>query len=347
MPPEQVTAFAPGRVNLIGEHTDYNEGLALAFSIATGVTVRATAADDGQIRAAALDLGEDDAFAAGAAPAAVPGWRAFLRGMVAELGAVGVEVPAAGIEIAGTVPRGAGLSSSAALEVALGLALLERAEAPRPADWELARICSRVENVWVGARTGLLDQVTSLRGKAGTALRIDFQSEQITPVRLALGQWRLVTLDSGDRHANAESGYNERRAECAQACERLGIASLRDADLEMVQRLPMPLSARARHIVEENDRVDAAVAALAADDLPALGRLLDASHASQRDLFAVSTPAVEAAVAALHDAGAAGARIMGGGFGGHVLALIPPDGDVPPGAHAVLAGPGAHVLAAS
>ena len=338
------TAFAPGRVNLIGEHTDYNEGLALPFAIDAGVSVRANATGGPWIEALAVDLAERDSFLIGEEAPSPGGWRDFVRGVSAELAEAGLPVAGALLEIRGSVPRGAGLSSSAALEVALCLALLALSDADVVPPWPLARICSRVENEWVGAHTGLLDQLASVCGRADAALRIDFHSGVITPVPLELGEWRLVTLDSGARHENAQLGYNERRSECAQACAALGIATLRELEPAMLDRLAAPLDARARHVFEENARVDAAVAALARGDLAELGALLDRSHASLRDLYAVSTPAVEAAVALLLGAGAAGARVIGGGFGGHVLGLLPPGIEGPPGALEVRPGPGARVL---
>ncbi len=344
MPPERVTAFAPGRVNLIGEHTDYNQGLALPFAIAEGVEVAAAAIEPRRIDAHAVDLGETDVLELDAAPVRAAGWRAFVRGVVAELQRAGASLRGTELQIRGSVPPGAGLSSSAALEVALCLALLAIAGTPRPDGRDLARLCSRVENEWVGARTGLLDQLASVFGEADHALCIDFRSLEIEPVPLRLGSWLLVTLDSGERHAHSESGYNRRRAECALACERLGVASLRDATPESVVRLPAPLDARARHVIEENERVREAVSALARGDLAAVGRLLDASHASLRDLYDVSTAAVEAAVEALRRAGAAGARVIGGGFGGHVLGLMPPGSIPPAGARNVRPGAGARLL---
>ena len=341
---ERVEAFAPGRVNLIGEHTDYNQGLALPFAITEGVTVRAAAMGEPRIEALALDLGEEDEFGLAAPPRGAGGWRAFVRGVVAELLGAGVPLVGAQLEIAGTIPRGAGLSSSAALEVALSLALVALSDADPPDRRSLARICSRAENEWVGAQTGLLDQLASLFGRADAALRIDFRSLQITPVKLELGDWTLVTLDSGERHANAQSGYNERRAECEQASAALGVASLRDADPALLGDLRSPLAERAQHVVAENERVDRSVAALQRADWTEVGRLLDASHASLRDLFDVSTPAVEEAVARLHDAGALGARLIGGGFGGNVLGLLPAGAEVPSGAREVRPGPGAHLV---
>jgi galactokinase len=344
VPPERVTAFAPGRVNLIGEHTDYNQGLALPFAITEGVTVRATATGDTQIEAEALDLGERDAFAVAQPARPAWGWRAFVRGAVAELQLAGFPVVGARLEIGGTIARGAGLSSSAALEVALCLALLGLTDTTPPEGRQLARICSRVENEWVGAHTGLLDQLASLYGRADAALRIDFQSLEIEPVPLALGDWQLVTLDSGEHHTHAASGYNQRRAECARACEILGVDSLREASAESLASLPAPLSDRARHVMSENARVEQAVAALTRGDLAELGRLLNASHASLRDLYEVSTPAVESAVARLREAGATGARLMGGGFGGHVLGLMPPGTRPPADSRAVRPGPGARLI---
>ncbi|HEY3020765.1 MAG TPA: galactokinase family protein [Solirubrobacteraceae bacterium] len=343
MPAERVVAHGPGRVNLIGEHTDYNGGLSLPFAIAAGVTVTATARADGLVVARALDRGESDRFAL-ADPEPAPGWRAFLRGTVAELAAAGLPVRPAELEIHGDVPEGAGLSSSAALGVALCLALLALGGAPDADRLELARVCSRVENAWVGARTGLLDQIASLFGRDGHALRVDFRTLDVAPVALQTGSWRLVTVGSGEARLHAASGYNERRRECAVAAERLGLRSLRDATAAAAAELPDPLCRRVRHVIEENGRVDATVAALRAGDLRAVGALLDASHASLRDLYDASTPAVERTVAALREAGAAGARMVGGGFGGHVLALLPPDAGAPAGAREVAPAAGARLL---
>jgi galactokinase len=348
--PDSVTAFAPGRVNLIGEHTDYNEGLALPFAIREGVTVAARPSGNDRVTVVAHDLNAHDAFDVHRPPR-VSGWRAFVRGAVAELTAWGAELIGARLEIRGTVPSGSGLSSSAALEVALSLALLAVSDAPAPDRLELARICSRTENEWVGARTGLLDQIASLCGEPERAMEIDFRSLEVTPVELQLAGYSLVTLDSGERHANAgrqgeggQPGYNQRREECQRACELLSIASLRDATLEMTEQLPEPLADRVRHVITENQRVRDTVTALHDGDLPRVGKLLNASHASLRDCFAISTPAVEATVQRLLEAGAIGARIVGGGFGGHVLGLFGPEARPPEGAVAVAPGPGAHLL---
>lgn len=352
MAAEQAGAFAPGRVNLIGEHTDYNRGLALPFAIAEGVTVHARATASGSrstplIEAYARDLDERDEFALQDPPPA-EGWRAFVRGTVAELSRAGHPLRGAELEISGNVPQGAGLSSSAALEVALSLALIALgADAQIEAidRMEIAKLCARVENDWVGAQTGLLDQLASLYGAPDTALCIDFATLAIESVPLALEGWRLVVLDSGERHAHASSGYNERRAECATACELLGVPSLREVSLEQLGALPEPLARRAEHVLSENDRVRATVAALHAGDLAAVGGLLDASHESLRESYEISTPAVEAAVQRLRRAGAAGARMVGGGFGGSILGLFDPATPPPAGSYEVRPGPGAHNLA--
>jgi galactokinase len=337
-------AFGPGRVNLIGEHTDYNDGLCLPFAIAAGVTVEVTAgADDGEVRARALDLGEDDAFPVDR-PEPADGWRAFVRGVVAELGRAGFALRGGALTIRGDVPQGSGLSSSAALEVALALALLAHSGIAEPDRVELARLCSRVENDWVGAQTGLLDQLAALCSREGHAVRLDMRDLSVEPVAMELRGWRLATVDSGVAHTHAGSGYNDRRRECREACEALGVASLREASAADLDGLPAPLDRRARHVVEENARVDSAVDALRSGDLVALGRLLDASHASLRDLYEVSVPEVDALVERLRAGGAAGARMVGGGFGGAVLALFPPGTARPAEAVDVAPGPPARVL---
>jgi galactokinase len=335
---ERVAARAPGRVNLIGEHTDYNSGLALPFAIDRGVTV--TAEPAARYRADALDLGEHDEFVA---PARSTGWRAFVHGTLAELEAEGYAVRPCRLTIEGDVPRGSGLSSSAALSVALALALLAVTGEDEPADRRyLAKLCSRVENDHVGARTGLLDQLASLFGEPGHAVRIDFATLALEPVPLDLRGHTLVTLDSGSPHELAASGYNERRRECREACRLLKIPTLRKA--RDIDRLPEPLRSRARHVLTENARVDATIEALRAGDLEAVGRLLDASHASLRDDYDASVPAVERTVERLKAEGAAGARMVGGGFGGSVLALLRPGAALPDGALAVAPGPAARLL---
>jgi galactokinase len=325
MNPHGIRAFAPGRVNLIGEHTDYNDGLCLPFAIDRGVTVTAELHDGDEVLAP--DLAGDERF---------------LRGAVAELRRVGVDVPGCRLGIASDLPQGAGLASSAALCVALSLALCAVAGAEPTRPVRLARLCSRIESEWAGQETGLLDQLASLLGEEGRAVRLDMRTLEARAVELDLHGHTLATLDSGAPRSLAESGYNERRDECRRAVGLLGLESLRDADDG--SGLPAPLDRRVRHVISENERVDAAVAALATGDLAALGELLDASHASLRDDYEVSVPEVERAVEACRDAGALGARIMGGGFGGSVLALFPPGASLPERAMGVQPGPGARFL---
>lgn len=338
---KRVVAFGPGRVNLIGEHTDYNGGLALPFAIAEGVTVTARALLGDEVTAIARDFNNEvDTFPVDDPPRDTNGWRPFVRGIVSELGIK----RAARLEIGGNLPQGSGLSSSAALEVALALALLalEGREMERS---ELAKLCSRVENEWVGAQTGLLDQTASLLSTDGHALRIDFSTMETTSVPLELGGWRLVTADSGEHHSlSAATGYNERRAECEEAAIQLGVATISEARVEDTEALRESLRRRVRHVLTENARVDATVAALEAGRLEDVGRLLSESHTSLRDDYEASTDRVEATVRRMLDGGAAGARMVGGGFGGHVLALFPPDATPPHDAREVRPGPGARLL---
>jgi galactokinase len=322
MNPHRIRAFAPGRVNLIGEHTDYNDGLCLPFAIERGVTVTAELQDGGDIVAA--DLGDGDRF---------------LEGTVAELRGTGVELPGCRLELASDLPQGVGLASSAALCVALSLALYGVAQVEPPRPVRLARLCSRIESEWAGQETGLLDQLASLLGEEGRAVRLDMRTLEARSVDLDLRGHVLATVDSGASRSLAKSGYNERRDECRRAMELLGLESLRDAD--DAAGLPDPLNRRLRHVITENERVDAAVAALAAGELEGLGELLNLSHASLRDDYEVSVPEVERTVEACMEAGALGARIMGGGFGGSVLALFPPGTALPEGAISVRPGPGA------
>ena len=247
MPAEPRRAFAPGRVNLVGEHTDYNGGLCLPLAIEQGITVSAAPAQEPAVRAPA------------------EGWQPYVDGVRAEL-----QPEPAELEIGGDLPAGAGLGSSAALCIAVALAL-----GADPGDpLAVARLCSRVEADWAGAHTGLLDQLASLWGRRGHAVRIDMRSLEAEPVALGLGGWTLAIIDSGSSRQNAASGYNERRRECAEACRLLGVESLREAGGD-VGGLPEPLRSRARHVAEENERVDEAVAALTAGDLPGLAELIE------------------------------------------------------------------------
>jgi galactokinase len=325
MTPHGIRAFAPGRVNLIGEHTDYNDGLCLPFAIERGVTVTAELQDGGEVVAPDLEDGDR-----------------FLQGTLAELRRAGAPLPGVRLSIDSDLPQRVGLSSSAALCLALALALYAAADTEPPRAIRLARLCSRVESEWAGQQTGLLDQLASLLGEEGHAVRLDMRTLEARTVELDLQGHVLATLDSGASRSIAASGYNERRDECRRALEQLGLESLRDAD--DASGLPAPLDRRVRHVITENERVDAAVAALESGKPAELGALLNASHASLRDDYEVSVPEVERAVEVCMDAGALGARIMGGGFGGSVLALFPPGAAPPDGAISVRPGPGARLL---
>ena len=325
MNPHPIRAFAPGRVNLIGEHTDYNDGLCLPFAIERGITVKAELHDGGEV--VAPDLDDDDRF---------------LQGTLAELRRAEVELPGVRLAIESDLPQRVGLSSSAAFCVALALALYAVAAREPPRPMRLARLCSRVESEWAGQETGLLDQLASLLGEEGHAVRLDMRTLEARQVELDLHDHVLATLDSGASRSLAASGYNERREECRRALELLGLESLRDAD--DASGLPAPLDGRLRHVISENERVDAAVAALESGEIAELGPLLSASHASLRDDYEVSVPEVEHARAVCMEAGALGARIMGGGFGGSVLALFPPGAALPDGAISVRPGAGARLL---
>jgi len=340
----EATAFAPGRVNLIGEHTDYNAGLALPFAIGQGVTVRARRNGGRQWIAYAQDLRETDAF--DSPVQAATGWRAFPRGVVATLRERGYDLAPCEMWITGTVPQGSGLSSSAALEVSLSMALLALAGVNESTvdRMKLAGWCSTVENEWVGARAGLLDQLAVLFGTANHALKIDFQTLEIATVKCDLEGWRLVTLDSGSSHSNATSGYNQRREECEAACRELGIPSLREATLDQLSSLRSPLRQRAQHVFDENKRVLGAVAALRDRNWPHVALLLTQSHTSLRDLYECSNEAIEQTVRYMLDCGAEGARLIGGGFGGHVLGLFPPSAQPPQAAISVRPEGGARLM---
>ena len=308
---------APGRVNLIGDHTDYNEGFVLPLAIDLECRVRSARRDDGIVSATSLDADEAVEVAADGStePSEVePPWGKYVAGVVRALAERGRSAVGLEAEISSTVPLGAGLSSSAALEVGVALALCDAAGFELPA-LELARACQEAERVATGVPVGIMDQLASLSGRRGHALLIDCRSLAVEPIPLP-PRLTVVIIHSGMSRTLVGSAYAERRRTCELVAARLGVRALRDATAEQVADEP-----RARHVVSENARVVEAARALAAGEIEELGPLLTASHASLRDDFEVSTPELDALVEELVAAGAIGARMTGAGFGGCVVGL--------------------------
>lgn len=316
----RATALAPGRVNLIGDHTDYTGGLVLPMAVDLRTTV--TVERGGDVVNLTSDIEDDPAVVPIDVddPAAVtPGWARYVAGIVAVLrpsvGGTG--------HVSSEVPADAGLSSSAALEVAVALAL--GFEGDR---LDLARLCQAAEHAASGVPCGIMDQLASAAGVEGHALLIDCTTLDVTPVPVPVGA-AVYVVDSGQRRALSSSAYAQRRAECEAAAAIVG--PLRTADVAAVEAIADPvLRRRARHVVTENRRVEAAAAALAAGDLAATGRAMFDSHASLRDDFEVSTGALDTAVERLRVIpGVRGARLTGAGFGGSVVVLADEDASVP------------------
>jgi galactokinase len=322
--------LAPGRVNLIGEHTDYNEGFALPFAISAGVCVAAAARADGILAVASRQHGSQviEVPIAGLAPGTPGGWPAYPAGMAWSLRRAGYRVGGLSLAIDSDLPAGAGLSSSAAIECATALAFAGCYDLKASRD-ELAVLARQAENDFVGAPTGLMDQLAVLFGVAGHALLLDCRAGTHTPVPLdaAAAGLTLLILDTRAQHQLTDGGYAARRQACAAAASALGVTALREVTRpDELDGLGDPvLRRRARHVVSENERVLKAVDLLRAGQLSAIGELLTASHRSLRDDFEVSWAQADAAVSAAIEAGALGARMIGGGFGGSVIALAPAD----------------------
>ncbi|MBI4408294.1 MAG: galactokinase [Gemmatimonadetes bacterium] len=321
----ELLARAPGRINLIGEHVDYNGGLVLPTAIDRDVVVAASRRRGRWIRAVAADLKAHDAFALDGQADAGSGWTSYLRGISALLPQSDIILPGADLAIAGDVPRGAGLASSAAFEVACATAFLALADETLPGP-DLARLCRRAETEWAGVPCGIMDQFVAVLARKDHALFLDCRSLAFRHVAIPPGV-RLIAADTGVRHELASSAYGARVQECRDAAERLGVAELRDvepAELERKQgALPEPLLRRARFVVSEIERTRRAAEALAAGDLPLVGRLIDESHAGLRDQYEVSTPELDALVGAAREIdGVYGSRMVGAGFGGCTLSLV-------------------------
>jgi galactokinase len=319
--PDAEQAFrAPGRANQIGEHTDYNDGLVLpvALELATHIAGRRR---EGIVSLRSLDEPGEVALDLRTGESSSRGWGRYGDAVARALLDEGLDVHGFEGVVASDVPVGAGLSSSAALEVALACALTDAALDAR----RLAAVCQRAENVYIGTETGIMDQLTSAAGRAGHALLVDCRDLTVRPVAFPAGLAVLV-VDSGVRRDLADSAYDERVAECAAAAEALGVGSLRDATRADLGRLDGVLLRRARHVVEENERVLAASEALAAGRLERLRPLFRASHDSLARDYDVSTPELDALVAIAEETdGIVAARLTGAGFGGCTVNLASAD----------------------
>ncbi|MEU6207724.1 galactokinase [Micromonospora musae] len=324
---------APGRVNLIGEHTDYNDGFVLPFAL----PLRTVAAADRQegarwtvwseLSGETIDFGADEVDE----PGRVAGWGAYVAGVVWALREAGHDVPGARLAITSDVPLGAGLSSSAALEAAVLTALVDLGGLDLPAERQ-PRLAQRAENHYVGAPTGIMDQSASIRCRDGHALFLDCRSEGVEhiPFDLRGAGLAMLVVDSHAPHRHADGEYAARRKSCEAGAERLGVPALRDVTVDQLDtalaRLDDPETRRrVRHVVTEDQRVLDTVALLRAGRVREIGPLLTASHVSMRDDFEITVPEIDTAVEAALAAGALGARMTGGGFGGCVLALVEAD----------------------
>ncbi|MGV9547760.1 galactokinase [Streptomyces ardesiacus] len=328
--PEGVWA-APGRVNLIGEHTDYNDGFVMPFALPHQAVAAVSRRDDGILRLHSADVAADpvDLRVADLAPGSDKSWTAYPSGVVWALREAGHELTGADVHLASTVPSGAGLSSSAALEVVVALALNDLYSLGLRG-WQLARLCQRAENVYVGAPVGIMDQTASACCEEGHALFLDTRdlSQRQIPFDLAAEGMRLLVVDTRVKHSHSEGEYGKRRAGCEKGAALLGVDALRDVpydgldaalerlgDEEEVRRL-------VRHVVTEDERVERVVSLLESGDTRAIGPVLVEGHASLRDDFRISCPELDLVVDTSLASGALGARMTGGGFGGSAIVLV-------------------------
>ncbi len=313
-------AFAPGRVEILGNHTDYNEGVVLSAALDLGTTAHGAMRDDQKIILRSEKTGEATANLPSLQPSGE--WSDYPLGVVKMFLEAGVKIPGFEADFSSTLPVGAGLSSSAALEVATG-ALLMKLTGFSSTPMDLAKLCRRAENEFVGVNCGLLDQATSLFGEAEHAVFLDCRTEAIGTLPFPESA-ALVIVNSEVKHALTGGEYNERRDSCFEAARRLGIPALRDATFADLSRMELPdlIHRRAAHIIGENDRVFQAREALQAGDPATLGKLMTSSHASSRINFENSTPELDLLVKiATAIPGVWGARLTGGGFGGAIVAL--------------------------
>jgi galactokinase len=318
---------APGRVNLMGEHTDYNAGLVLPVALPHATYAAARPRGDDLVRITSAQEDESwEGTLTELGPGSIEGWAGYAAGVVWALREAGHRVPGVDLLVDSRVPVGAGLSSSAALEcsVAVALADLLGLELTDDLRRELVEACIRAETEVVGAPTGGMDQTVAVFGETDAALLIDFTSHETTVVSLDLSDHTLLVTDTRVKHALTDGGYGARRADCESAAEALGVATLREATQTAVDGLDDDrVRRRATHIVSEIARVTETVAAFEERDWDAIGRLFDASHRSMRDDFEISCPELDTAVAVAGQAGAVAARMTGGGFGGSSVAVVP------------------------
>jgi galactokinase len=324
----------PGRINLIGEHTDYNSGFVMPVAINFHVWAAITPRNDSIVRVYSANFSEEIEFdLADSSASCRHHWSDFIQGVARMAANAGYRMQGADLLICGDIPMGAGLSSSAAIEVAAGLAMLTNSSLSMDR-MELARLCQRAENEFVGARVGIMDQFISCCGRAGHALELDCRSLEYRLLPLPAGV-SLVICNTMIKHAHAGGEYNQRRAECEEGVRLLasqlpGVRSLRDVELSDLERygreLPEKIYRRCRHVVSENARVLNASAALQNGDVTALGKLMEESHRSLRDDYEVSCAELDLMVElAGKQVGVCGSRMTGGGFGGSTINLVAND----------------------
>jgi galactokinase len=322
---------APGRVNLIGEHTDYNEGFVLPVAIDLGIAIALVPTDDGIVRLTLAETGETGEIAPAAVGARQGGWIDYVAGIAWAMAEAALSPRGFRGILASDLPQGAGLSSSAALEVVSAWAL-SGGERPTVDPMRLVHLVQRGENGYIGLNNGIMDQFASIFGEAGRALLLDCRTLDHRSIAMADDDLALVACHSGSPRRLESSAYNERRAQCEAAVAVIaqavpGVRSLRDVTPAMLEaarpRLDPVAAARAEHVIHENERVLGAIAALEAGDLAPVGRLFYASHASMRDLFAISSPELDALVEiARATPGVIGSRLTGAGFGGCTISLV-------------------------
>ena len=326
--PPARTFQAPGRVNLIGEHTDYNHGFVLPCAIAYGTVIAARPRQDKVLNVYAADYDALDAFSLTdrVEKNEQAQWANYIRGVVKEFQDAGYALQGADLVVTGNVPQGAGLSSSASLEVALGTAL-KGVNALEVTPTQIAKLGQAAENNFVGTKCGIMDQLISAKGHVDHALLIDCRSLETQPVSIPNGQ-SIVIINSNVKRGLVESEYNDRREQCEEAARLLGLNALRDIDETTFKarqgELPSLIAKRARHVVTENARTLAAATAMKEGDTKTLGKLMAASHISMRDDFEITVPPVDLIVDLVNTLGEemCGARMTGGGFGGCTVNLI-------------------------